>query len=201
VDAFGEELVTQIDVPSPPLNIQAKDITDCSVHLMWSPPLSSNGSNVVGYIIERKSDDMNHWRIVGQVDTTTSYTATDLLSDKKYSFRISAINSVGEGRSSNIIDVHTGKSGEVGTATKAYAAPVEIGGTDLPSEIDVPSPPLNIQAKDVTDCSAQLLWSPPLSSNGADVTGYVIERKSDDMNHWRIVGRVDATLSSGMFYG
>ncbi|EGT40122.1 hypothetical protein CAEBREN_29935, partial [Caenorhabditis brenneri] len=56
--------------------------------------------------------------------------------------------------------------------------------------VDKPSEPLDLQFKDVTEDSVFLSWQPPVETNGAPLTGYVIERKGVDNNRWRPCGQV-----------
>uniref|UniRef100_A0A1I7V4L9 C2 domain-containing protein n=1 Tax=Caenorhabditis tropicalis TaxID=1561998 RepID=A0A1I7V4L9_9PELO len=59
--------------------------------------------------------------------------------------------------------------------------------------IDKPSEPLDLQFKDVTEDSVFLSWQPPVETNGAPITGYVVERKGVDNNRWRPCGHVKPT--------
>ncbi|NP_001368673.1 Titin homolog [Caenorhabditis elegans] len=59
--------------------------------------------------------------------------------------------------------------------------------------IDKPSAPCDLQFKEVTEDSVFLSWQPPLETNGAPLTGYVIERKAVDNNRWRPCGQVKPT--------
>lgn len=59
--------------------------------------------------------------------------------------------------------------------------------------IDVPSEPLVLVASDTTMDSTTLSWSHPEKTNGAPLTGFIIERKAVDSNRWRPVGKTNAS--------
>ncbi|CAD6186687.1 unnamed protein product [Caenorhabditis auriculariae] len=59
--------------------------------------------------------------------------------------------------------------------------------------IDVPSEPLALRVSDVTEDSALISWEAPEETNGAPITGYVVERKGVDNNRWRPVGHLKST--------
>ncbi|EPB67835.1 immunoglobulin I-set domain protein [Ancylostoma ceylanicum] len=97
-----------IDLPSEPLELQAKNITKDSTMLFWQPPTETNGSPVIGYVIERKSVDSNRWRTIGKTDARTlAFEAQDLLSKQVYGFRVLAVNEAGEGPPCHPIDIIT----------------------------------------------------------------------------------------------
>ncbi|KIH51717.1 fibronectin type III domain protein, partial [Ancylostoma duodenale] len=97
-----------IDVPSEPLELQAKNITKDSTTLLWHPPTETNGSPVVGYVIERKAVDSSRWRTIGKTDARTlRFEAQDLLSKQVYGFRVLALNEAGEGPPCQPVDIIT----------------------------------------------------------------------------------------------
>ena len=91
------------------------------VTLTWDPPMVDGGSKVTGYNIYwgNESGNYTHRLEVGKV---TTYTVTNLKSNVKYYFAVSANNSVGEGP----------KSAEVAAVPKPYwpHAPIHIVGDD-----------------------------------------------------------------------
>ncbi|XGW01160.1 hypothetical protein V3C99_013825, partial [Haemonchus contortus] len=75
--------------------------------------------------------------------------------------------------------------------------------------LDVPSEPLDLNSSETTMDSTILSWSGPERTNGAPITGFIIERKAVDSSRWRSIGRTDGNtfcfkatnLFSGQTYG
>lgn len=56
------------------------------------------GSDVTGYIVEILEEGIEQWyRATQKTLTFTEYTAAGLTSNKKYSFRVAAVNAMGTG--------------------------------------------------------------------------------------------------------
>ena len=89
-------MITDVpDKPEGPVDIS--NITKDSVSLSWQPPTKDGGSPLTGYVIEQRDTRRTQWVRAGTVDKdTTSFTASKLLEDNEYVFRITAINAEGE---------------------------------------------------------------------------------------------------------
>ena len=87
-----------LDVPDKPEGpVQLSDITKDSVTISWQPPNKDGGSPLTGYVIEKRDARRTQWTKAGSVDKdTTSFTATKLLEDNEYVFRVTAVNAEGE---------------------------------------------------------------------------------------------------------
>ena len=67
----------------------------------WQPPEDNGGSTLAGYIIERKEVRSDRWmRINKNPVTMTRYRSTGLIEGLEYEYRVTAINSRGEGKPS-----------------------------------------------------------------------------------------------------
>lgn len=90
-------------VPAPPNGLTAVSVSSSQIDLSWTPPSSNGGSAIIGYLIERSTDSGTTWSTVqsntGSVSTT--YSDTGLSASTSYSYRVSAINSVGTSPPSN----------------------------------------------------------------------------------------------------
>lgn len=85
------------DVPSVPSTPVISNLTASSVDLSWRAPASDSGAPVLGYLIERQTNDSGKWnRITRSPITTTSYSVPELLEGTKYQFRVLAVNKKGE---------------------------------------------------------------------------------------------------------
>lgn len=88
-----------LDVPDKPEGpVEFSSITKDSVTLSWQPPTKDGGSPLTGYVIEQRDKRRTQWVKAGTVDKdTTSFTASKLLEDNEYVFRVLAVNAEGEG--------------------------------------------------------------------------------------------------------
>jgi len=136
-------------VPPAPKNLQAVP-GNASVSLSWSAPSTNGGSAVIGYNVYRGLSSGQETMLVRV--TSTSYVATSLTNGTKYYFKVTAVNGVGEGKTSN----------------EASATP----------EPTVPGPPSNLTARAATSKGVALSWSAPASNGGASITGYRLNRST-----------------------
>ncbi len=106
-------ITTGLFVPQKPLNL-AVSIGDTSVDLSWSAPYSDGGSVITDYVIEYKLSSSGTWVIfLDAVTTNTTATVTGLANDTAYDFRISAVNSIGQGTPSNGVSATPGSPAQV----------------------------------------------------------------------------------------
>ena len=87
-----------IDVPSAPVGpVEFSEITKESVTLTWKPSTLDGGSEITGYVIEQRDVKRSSWTKSGTVDATTfKLTASRLIEDNEYIFRITAENAEGQ---------------------------------------------------------------------------------------------------------
>ena len=83
------------DVPDPPRDIKATDISRDSVTLNWVAPANDGGSKVISYIIEKCPTTAERWERVAQA-RDTHYTVIDLFGGTGYQFRTIAVNKFGQ---------------------------------------------------------------------------------------------------------
>ena len=101
--------------PQSPTNLSAKAISSSQINLSWSAPSDNGGSAITGYMIERSQDNGNTWTTIisNTGSTSTTYSNTGLSPSTTYTYRVSAINSIGTSSPSNtaiattIAQVHT----------------------------------------------------------------------------------------------
>lgn len=86
-------------VPSAPIGpLEISNVTVNSADLEWKKPKSDGGLPITGYIIENRTATRTTWGKCGNVDgKTLTFTATGLLEDTEYIFRVSAVNDEGVG--------------------------------------------------------------------------------------------------------
>ena len=128
--------------------------------LTWVAPADNGGSAITGYLIEWSAARVGPWFPLVQ-DTKSparSYTDRGLGPNTTRFYRVSARNSEGPGRPSNVAQGTT------------RAAP--------------PGPPQNVYAEGTGPTSILLAWDAPEDNGGAPITGYAIQRIGPNDNSW-----------------
>ena len=130
------------------------------LELTWAAPFDDGGSEITGYLIEWSATRAGPWLplVTDTESVVRSYTDKGLSPNITRFYRVSAINSKGPGRPSNVAQ---------GTTNAA-----------------APGPPQNVRARSTGPHSILLAWDPPESDRGARVTGYAIQRIGPNDNEW-----------------
>uniref|UniRef100_A0A671X4W5 Receptor-type tyrosine-protein phosphatase F n=1 Tax=Sparus aurata TaxID=8175 RepID=A0A671X4W5_SPAAU len=135
--------ITVKALPSSPTSLIVTETTATSVTLTWD---SGNQEPVSYYIIQyRPKLSDNGFQEVDRV-ATTRYSIGGLSPFSEYDFRVMAMNSVGRGPPSGIVDTRT-------------------------SEQAPSSPPLHVQARMLSSSTMLVQWEPPEEPNG-QIQGY-----------------------------
>lgn len=91
-------------VPSAPTNLSATPASS-QVALTWSAPSSDGGASITDYLVQYKETSSGSWSTFNDgVSATTGATVTSLTNGTQYDFRVYAINSVGQGASSSVVN-------------------------------------------------------------------------------------------------
>jgi len=162
-----------ISPPQSPTNLTASTISSSQINLSWTAPNDNGGSSITGYKIERSTDNGTTWSVIvpNTALTSTTYNDTGLTHSTTYSYRVSAINSVGTSSSSN-----------TASATTLNTAP---------------SSPTSLTATGkVTNMT--LSWNAPTDNGGLQIVGYMIERSVDNGTTWSTI--ISDTNSTGTTY-
>ena len=101
--------VKVLDKPGPVKHPAVKDINATSATLRWSPPDDNGGSEITGYIVEKREGTRRMWQSVSTVPVC-EHTVTGLITGNQYAMRITAENAVGMGEPVEVSDVVTPKS-------------------------------------------------------------------------------------------
>jgi len=157
--------------PQGPIDISG--LTDNSLVLGWKPPEDDGGSPLTEYFVERRESSKKAWQKVGTNDgNSTNYEVPDLKKGSSYSFRITAKNEFGYGPPFTPEDVITAGK-----------------------RITPPSQPTKLNVYDVTSRSVTLQWSPPVTTGGVELTGYIIEKRMEGVDKWEKVATLDASIT------
>ena len=162
------------DVPSPPTRLTARAIGTSQIDLSWTAPTNTGGALIFGYRVEVSTDAGANWRILvrNTQSTTTAYSHRNLQPASTRFYRVSAINSAGASRASNVARATT--------------------------EATVPGAPRNLRAQTDGTSEIDLSWQAPTSDGGARVTGYRIEVSEDGGASWQNL--VENSRNAGTSY-
>src|SRR6185437_10483978 len=111
----------------------------------------------------RSTDGGTTWFIVqsNTASAATTYSDMGLNPSTTYTYRVSAINSVGTSSPSN-----------TSSATTQSA------------QVTVPQPPTGLTANTISSSQINLSWTAPSDNGGSTITGYEIERSQDNGTTW-----------------
>ena len=135
--------------PSKPLNLLAVP-GDGNISLSWSPPQSEGGTPVTSYRIYRGISE-DSLLLLNELHGDSGYLDNEVTNGDTYYYRVSAVNSMGEGRRSEIVQA---------TPSKYIAAP---------------SSPRSLFAI-AWDGEVELNWQEPLANGGSSITNYKVYR-------------------------
>ena len=171
VPSYFGTLVADLDTgsssptaPSQPTGLTATSISSSQINLSWTAPANNGGSAITGYKIEQSTNAGSTWStlVANTASSSTTYSNTGLASSTLYSYRVSAINSVGTSPVSNTISATTGT---IATA---------------------PLPPTGLTASAVSSSQINLSWTAG-NNGGSTITGYKIERSTDGGSTWSTI--------------
>lgn len=158
-------------VSSSPTNLQAFSGNN-AVTLTWDVPSSDGGSPIIDYIVQFSDNNKFTWSIFDDgVSTQTQIIVSSLQNNITYFFRVSALNSVGEGPSSQIYAIPTGSMGS-GSSDSNSSPPPEIRGIGF----------YMIDIADVPDPSSKTLFDLELSKDGEFIDFIPYSKHSDELD-------------------
>ena len=149
--------------PGVPTGLTATASGTTRIDLSWTAPADNGGSAITGYKIEVSSDSGSSWTdlVADTTSTATTYEHTGLAASTTRHYRVSAINSIGTGTASDVVNTTT----DAATAT-APGAPTGLTATASGSSI------------------INLSWTAPASTGGSAITGYKIEISPNGTSSW-----------------
>ncbi|KAF5301261.1 hypothetical protein FQR65_LT00961 [Abscondita terminalis] len=159
---------SRITTPSAPRNLRVTDTATKSATIAWEPPENTGGSEITGYVIEKKFEYMPTWEKVATVEEfVREYTFENLKEKTKYVFRVFAENCVG------------------------LSSPATTSTVHLLTHATVPSPPTApLEIRTIGPNAIVIEWGIPEYDGGAPLLGYNIAIKDTKKTMWMEVGRV-----------
>ncbi|MEX0640248.1 MAG: fibronectin type III domain-containing protein [Nitrosopumilaceae archaeon] len=149
---FSEAQSSDLIAPNSPTNLTATPVSNNQINLSWAAPVNSTLDQVNGYKIEISSHCSGSFGVLVANTTTTSttYSNTGLVQGICYAYKVSAINLVGIGSTSNT----------------AYA-----------TTWTVPNSPTSLSANAISSSQINLSWIAPTNTGGTPITGYMIQKR------------------------
>ena len=162
--------------PGPPRNLKATPFAT-EIQLDWDAPADTGTSAITGYRIEVSSNGGGAWTslVANTGATDTSYRHRGLQAGTTRHYRVSAINSAGTGKPSNVASATTKETGTT-----------------------VPGAPTDLTATARGQSRIDLAWAAPSSDGGSPVTGYQVEVSVNAGTAWTVL--VSNTNSSTTNY-
>ena len=121
--AYFSTSKTGTTAPQPPTGLTATTISSSQINLSWSAPADNGGSAITGYKIERSTNAGSTWStiVANTASTSTAFSDMGLAANTSYTYRVSAINSVGTSSPSNTASATTGTSSGTSSVTQVQS--------------------------------------------------------------------------------
>ena len=150
-----------VGAPSAPQSVSAGDVAGHLV-VSWRPPASNGGSALQHFVVQESPNGGVNWRGLATLPATvTTYSATRLASGGHYLFRVAALNAT-------------------------FASPFAQTTTPV-TYFGPPSSPLGLRVVSNENSTVVVTWSPPSSSGGSAVAGYIVRLSTNRGASWTAV--------------
>ena len=128
----------QAAVPGAPTGLTATAVGETTINLAWTAPADNGGAAIIGYQIEVWVAGGMHWAVLEDdtESTGTDYAHTGLMDGRTRYYRVSAINSVGAGATSNVASATTTDMMAPQFSGNAGDTSVPVNGTDVLLQFD-----------------------------------------------------------------
>lgn len=138
--------------------------------LQWSPPVTTGGAELTGYIIEKRMEGTDKWEKVVTLDPSiTLYCIQNLREKSEYYFRVFTENPMG------------------------LSPAAETEKLSLKTHATVPSPPAApLEVRPVGPNAIIVEWGIPESDGGSPIEGYIVAVRESHKTMWMEVGQVNA---------
>ena len=157
--------VKVLDTPGPCQNVKVTDVTGEKCKISWTPPLLDGGAKITGYFIEKREVSRLAWIVVTSNTEANQHKVTGLLRGNEYIFRIRAENKFGRG---DYVET------EPIIAKDPFTAP------------DAPGKP---EVSNILKNSCTVSWNRPQNDGGAEIMGYIVERREKNSSRWHRVNQ------------
>ncbi|MCA9828535.1 MAG: fibronectin type III domain-containing protein, partial [Nitrosopumilus sp.] len=154
-----------------PTAFTADAISPNQIRLSWIPPSETYGQPINGYEVKQELSS-GAYNKVGTTDRgTTTFTVSGLITDKTYTYAVSA--KIGSGTTS---ESNSASATPRSDSVNKISNPV----TSTAVQVTKSSPPIKLTATVVSPTQINLSWSSPVDDGKSPITGYKIEVKKDN---------------------
>ena len=149
--------------PLAPDGLHVNSLGSNSLTLTWGLPSSDGGSAITNYLVEVSSNYGSSWTAIAHSPSINlGFDVTNLIRNRTYAFRVSAINRMGTSDPSNVVTITT------------------LGST-------VPLPPASLGFNVLSAYSAKVMWSSPSDTGGSPISDYRVEISPDGGSNWVVI--------------
>ncbi|XP_024623850.1 myomesin-2 [Neophocaena asiaeorientalis asiaeorientalis] len=183
----ADPLVT--GAPGAPMDLQCHDVNRDYVIVTWKPPNTTKESPVIGYFVDRCEVGTDSWvQCNDRPVKICKYPVTGLFEGRSYIFRVRAVNNAGISRPSRVSEA-------VAALDPLDLKPLQavhwegdkeivIYQEDLEGDVQVPGPPTNVHASEISRTYIVLSWDPP-APRGKEPLMYFIEKSVVGSGSWQ----------------
>ncbi|XP_032474510.1 myomesin-2 isoform X2 [Phocoena sinus] len=183
----ADPLVT--GAPGAPMDLQCHDVNRDYVIVTWKPPNTTKESPVIGYFVDRCEVGADSWvQCNDRPVKICKYPVTGLFEGRSYIFRVRAVNNAGISRPSRVSEA-------VAALDPLDLKPLQavhwegdkeivIYQEDLEGDVQVPGPPTNVHASEISRTYIVLSWDPP-APRGKEPLMYFIEKSVVGSGSWQ----------------
>ncbi|XP_014724951.1 PREDICTED: myomesin-2 [Sturnus vulgaris] len=182
--------------PGAPMDVKCHDANRDYVIVTWKPPNTTSESPVIGYFVDKCEVGLENWVQCNDAPVKIcKYPVTGLQEGRSYIFRVRAVNSAGISRPSRAsepvaaldpVDLERTQTVHVDEGRK-----IVISKDDLEGDVQIPGPPTNVHASEISKTYVVLSWDPPVPRGREPVT-YFIEKSMVGSGSWQ---RVNAQVA------
>jgi hypothetical protein len=117
LDAVSAKSVTPATLPGAPTGVTAT-VVGSQIQLNWTAPELDGGAPLVNYVVYFRSSRSSKWLILARSVSTNPSAVAKLTRGASYTFRVAAVNSVGQGPTSSLSNVVTLKTSPPSTSNE-----------------------------------------------------------------------------------
>lgn len=186
-----DNIVLFSDVPGPVTDLKPVVVTRKMIFLNWDDPEDDGGSDLTGFLVERRDPKMHTWR--QPVETASSKCeCVGIMEGQEYLFRVIAKNKYGLGPP---VELGPIKAVDPQGECYVYFHSMDVGdfvfrsGVKCGSVFETsflcgfagpPSYPEKFHYTERTKNSITFVWKPPRNDGGSPIIGYFVEKKRQD---------------------
>lgn len=167
--------------PSAPQNLHVSTADPATITLAWDTPVSTGGTNITDYTVQYKLSSSSVW-LTSNDDVSPALGAAvyGLTANTQYDFRVAAVNAVGQGAYTNLLNISTSPVAPSIPRNLAVTPYVYSGFTSFNFNNSIAFPHLS--------------WDEPLS--GSPITAYTVRYRAQGETSWQeiMVGATPRSL-------